>query len=35
MMHKSSVGWIDWNMALDLEGGPSWAKNNRKYQFDF
>jgi glucosylceramidase len=21
------TGWIDWNMALDLEGGPNWASN--------
>jgi glucosylceramidase len=21
------VGWVDWNLALDLEGGPNWAKN--------
>ena len=21
------VGWTDWNMALDLKGGPNWAKN--------
>ncbi|XP_029646236.1 lysosomal acid glucosylceramidase [Octopus sinensis] len=21
------TGWTDWNMALDLEGGPNWAKN--------
>jgi glucosylceramidase len=20
-------GWIDWNMALDLTGGPNWANN--------
>ncbi len=20
-------GWIDWNMVLDREGGPNWAKN--------
>ena len=20
-------GWIDWNMVLDLQGGPNWAKN--------
>ena len=20
-------GWIDWNMALDTEGGPNWAEN--------
>jgi len=19
-------GWIDWNLALDLRGGPNWAK---------
>ena len=22
-----TTGWVDWNYALDLEGGPSWAKN--------
>ncbi len=21
------IGWTDWNMVLDLQGGPSWAKN--------
>lgn len=21
------VGWIDWNIALDKNGGPNWAKN--------
>ncbi|XP_075983909.1 lysosomal acid glucosylceramidase-like [Anticarsia gemmatalis] len=21
------VGWIDWNMCLNFEGGPTWAKN--------
>ncbi|GAB1605193.1 lysosomal acid glucosylceramidase isoform X1 [Argonauta hians] len=21
------AGWTDWNMALDLEGGPNWVKN--------
>ena len=20
-------GWTDWNIALDLEGGPNWAGN--------
>lgn len=20
-------GWIDWNLALDLEGGPNWVDN--------
>lgn len=27
MIQKNSVGWVDWNMALDLGGGPSWANN--------
>ncbi|XP_076030329.1 lysosomal acid glucosylceramidase-like [Oratosquilla oratoria] len=22
-----ATGWTDWNMALDLEGGPNWAGN--------
>jgi glucosylceramidase len=22
------VGWVDWNIALSLDGGPNWAKNN-------
>jgi len=21
------VGWTDWNLALDLQGGPNWIKN--------
>ncbi|KAI6239653.1 Glucosylceramidase [Aphelenchoides fujianensis] len=21
------VGWVDWNLALDTEGGPNWAHN--------
>ncbi|VDD89654.1 unnamed protein product [Enterobius vermicularis] len=21
------VGWTDWNLALDLQGGPNWVKN--------
>ena len=21
------VGWTDWNLALNLEGGPNWVKN--------
>ena len=20
-------GWVDWNMVLDRQGGPNWAKN--------
>lgn len=27
-IQKSAAGWVDWNMALDLTGGPSWIKNN-------
>lgn len=22
------TGWTDWNIALDMSGGPNWAKNN-------
>ena len=22
------TGWIDWNMALDIKGGPSWNNNH-------
>ncbi|XP_066971336.1 putative glucosylceramidase 3 isoform X3 [Macrobrachium rosenbergii] len=22
-----STGWLDWNMALDMQGGPNWATN--------
>lgn len=22
-----SIGWIDWNLALDMQGGPNWANN--------
>ncbi|XP_018014405.1 lysosomal acid glucosylceramidase isoform X2 [Hyalella azteca] len=21
------IGWVDWNIALDLEGGPNWSYN--------
>lgn len=21
------VGWIDWNMCLNKEGGPNWVRN--------
>jgi glucosylceramidase len=21
------VGWIDWNLCLNAQGGPNWAKN--------
>lgn len=26
LLHSAN-GWIDWNIALDLAGGPNWAKN--------
>lgn len=26
-LKRGTGAWIDWNMALDLEGGPNWAKN--------
>lgn len=22
-----SIGWIDWNLALNMQGGPNWVKN--------
>ena len=22
-----SVGWTDWNLVLNMEGGPNWVKN--------
>jgi len=22
-----STGWMDWNLALNMEGGPNWVKN--------
>ncbi|XP_018012610.1 lysosomal acid glucosylceramidase [Hyalella azteca] len=22
-----STGWVDWNMVLDMQGGPSWVSN--------
>lgn len=27
MIQKNAAAWVDWNMALDLTGGPSWANN--------
>lgn len=27
-MNNWSVGWMDWNLALDETGGPNWIKNN-------
>ncbi|XP_063590816.1 putative glucosylceramidase 3 [Penaeus indicus] len=26
-MNHWSTGWVDWNMALDMTGGPNWANN--------
>jgi glucosylceramidase len=26
-MNSRVNGWIDWNMVLDRQGGPNWAKN--------
>lgn len=26
-MNHWSTGWVDWNMALDMQGGPNWAYN--------
>lgn len=27
VLNNWGVGWVDWNMCLNLEGGPNWAKN--------
>ncbi|KAK3924976.1 Lysosomal acid glucosylceramidase [Frankliniella fusca] len=27
VMKHWTTGWIDWNLALNREGGPTWAKN--------
>ncbi|KAG7163600.1 Lysosomal acid glucosylceramidase-like 1, partial [Homarus americanus] len=26
-VNHHSTGWIDWNLALDMNGGPNWAGN--------
>lgn len=26
-LNRHTSAWIDWNMVLDLEGGPNWSKN--------
>lgn len=26
-MQHYTTGWIDWNFALDQNGGPNWSKN--------
>lgn len=27
-----SIGWVDWNMVLDTNGGPNWAKKMHQLQ---
>jgi glucosylceramidase len=27
-LNAGVVGWTDWNLSLDLTGGPNWAANN-------
>ncbi|CAG5024561.1 unnamed protein product [Parnassius apollo] len=26
-LNHNVAGWIDWNLCLNMEGGPNWAKN--------
>lgn len=26
-MNHWSVGWVDWNIALNEQGGPNWVNN--------
>ena len=26
-MNHWVTGWTDWNIALDMQGGPNWVKN--------
>eukprot|EP00924_Labyrinthula_sp_SR-Ha-C_P016706 snap_masked-scaffold_6-processed-gene-12.14-mRNA-1 protein AED:0.02 eAED:0.02 QI:0/-1/0/1/-1/1/1/0/578 len=26
-LESGSAGWVDWNLALDMSGGPNWANN--------
>ncbi|XP_015791068.1 glucosylceramidase [Tetranychus urticae] len=26
-INRYTTGWLDWNLVLDLKGGPSWANN--------
>lgn len=26
-MNHWSIGWLDWNIALDQSGGPNWIQN--------
>lgn len=27
MLNNDGTGWTDWNLALDLEGGPNYVQN--------
>nr|XP_054754285.1 lysosomal acid glucosylceramidase-like [Lytechinus pictus] len=27
VMNNWVTGWVDWNLALNMEGGPNWAQN--------
>lgn len=27
-IQKNAAAWVDWNMALDPHGGPTWVRNN-------
>ena len=29
MIRNGATSWIDWNLALDMSGGPNWAGNHR------
>ena len=29
MVRNGATSWIDWNLALDMSGGPNWAGNHR------
>lgn len=26
-MNHWAIGWVDWNLALDKQGGPNWIEN--------
>jgi glucosylceramidase len=26
-LNHYTTGWVDWNIALDMEGGPNWVNN--------
>jgi len=26
-LNNWAIGWVDWNLCLNLEGGPNWVKN--------